>query len=206
VQKSILLTPSPEPVRFKDFASKQLGAKRIRPLTIQRRGWVSPGEAGAVVAVAGIALHTAARSRPPARARCRRRHARQHMHTQRQCAGRHPRRLISVPSAATLARSFPSHAIIAAKRLPNTSVEFSLRDTRDCIWRAAALMLKRYGDKALEQSSARANELTADGDTRAPTPGAGHHRRCPARQHYTARAAALIGPDQKRSDRGVRFI
>jgi hypothetical protein len=25
-------------------------------------------------------------------------------------------------------------------------------------------MLKRYGDKALEQSSARANELTADGD------------------------------------------
>jgi hypothetical protein len=32
------------------------------------------------------------------------------------------------------------------------------------IWRAAALMLKRYGDNALEQSSARANELTADGD------------------------------------------
>jgi hypothetical protein len=25
-------------------------------------------------------------------------------------------------------------------------------------------MLKRYGDKALEQSSARANELTGDGD------------------------------------------
>ena len=32
------------------------------------------------------------------------------------------------------------------------------------IWRAAALMPKRYGDKALEQSSARANELTGDGD------------------------------------------
>ena len=32
------------------------------------------------------------------------------------------------------------------------------------IWRAAALMLKRCGDKALEQSSARANELTGDGD------------------------------------------
>ena len=31
-------------------------------------------------------------------------------------------------------------------------------------WRAAGLMLKRYGDKALEQSSARANELTGDGD------------------------------------------
>ena len=32
------------------------------------------------------------------------------------------------------------------------------------IWRAAALMLNFYGDKALEQSSARANELTGDGD------------------------------------------
>jgi hypothetical protein len=32
------------------------------------------------------------------------------------------------------------------------------------IWRAAALMLNRCGDKALEQSSARANELTGDGD------------------------------------------
>jgi len=32
------------------------------------------------------------------------------------------------------------------------------------IWRAATLMLKRYGDKALEQSAARADELAADGD------------------------------------------
>ena len=32
------------------------------------------------------------------------------------------------------------------------------------IWRAATVMLKRYGDKALEQSSARADELAADGD------------------------------------------
>jgi hypothetical protein len=32
------------------------------------------------------------------------------------------------------------------------------------IWRAANLMLKRYGDKALEQSVARADELAADGD------------------------------------------
>jgi hypothetical protein len=40
------------------------------------------------------------------------------------------RRLKSLPSAATLTRSFPSHAIIAAKRFPTTSVEFSLRDTR----------------------------------------------------------------------------
>jgi hypothetical protein len=32
------------------------------------------------------------------------------------------------------------------------------------IWRAANLMLKRYGKKALEESSARADELAADGD------------------------------------------
>ena len=32
------------------------------------------------------------------------------------------------------------------------------------IWRAATLMLKRYGDKALEQSITRASELAADGD------------------------------------------
>jgi hypothetical protein len=32
------------------------------------------------------------------------------------------------------------------------------------IWRAATLMLKRYGDKALEQSLTRADELAADGD------------------------------------------
>jgi hypothetical protein len=32
------------------------------------------------------------------------------------------------------------------------------------IWRAANLMLKRYGEKALEESSARADGLAADGD------------------------------------------
>ena len=32
------------------------------------------------------------------------------------------------------------------------------------IWRAAQLMLKRYGDKALEESAARADELMAVGD------------------------------------------
>jgi hypothetical protein len=32
------------------------------------------------------------------------------------------------------------------------------------IWRAATLMLKRYGDKALEQTATRAHELAADGD------------------------------------------
>jgi hypothetical protein len=32
------------------------------------------------------------------------------------------------------------------------------------IWRAATLMLKRYGDEALEQSITRVDELAADGD------------------------------------------
>ena len=32
------------------------------------------------------------------------------------------------------------------------------------IWRAATVMLKRYGEKAIEQSHTRIDELTADGD------------------------------------------
>ena len=32
------------------------------------------------------------------------------------------------------------------------------------IWRAANLMLKRYGDKALEESAARAHELATQDD------------------------------------------
>jgi hypothetical protein len=32
------------------------------------------------------------------------------------------------------------------------------------IWRAARLMRKRYGDNALEESAARADELASEGD------------------------------------------
>ena len=32
------------------------------------------------------------------------------------------------------------------------------------IWRAATLILKRYGERALEESSSRANELASAGD------------------------------------------
>jgi hypothetical protein len=32
------------------------------------------------------------------------------------------------------------------------------------IWRAATLMLKRYGERALEESAARADELATAGD------------------------------------------
>jgi hypothetical protein len=41
------------------------------------------------------------------------------------------------------------------------------------IWRAAQLMLKRYGYKALEESSARTDELVAAGDDNGRLFGAG---------------------------------
>jgi len=67
------------------------------------------------VAVAGgissIALRTAARSRLPAPAGSQRRLVRRHRRTRLQCAGRHPQRSISMPSAATLTRRFVSYAI-----------------------------------------------------------------------------------------------
>ena len=42
--------------------------------------------------------------------------------------------------------------------------EFSVVIPEIDIWRAATLMLKRYGEKAHEQSATRADELAADGD------------------------------------------
>jgi hypothetical protein len=74
------------------------------------------------------------------------------------------------------------------------------------IWRAAALMLKRCGDKAVEQSSARANELTGDGDPAA----ADTWRRITtalaqlANTTQPRRRTDRTGPE--RSDRGVTFI
>jgi hypothetical protein len=44
------------------------------------------------------------------------------------------------------------------------------------IWRAAQLMLKRYGEKALEESAARADELAFAGDDDGRRPGAGSWR------------------------------
>jgi hypothetical protein len=70
-----------------------------------------------------------------------------------------------VPSVATLTRSFASHAIIGVKSLSTASVQFSPRAIPEIdIWRAATLMLKRYGDTALEHSDRRVDELTAAGD------------------------------------------
>jgi hypothetical protein len=48
--------------------------------------------------------------------------------------------------------------------LSTASAQFLLRIPEIDIWRAANLMLKRYRDKALEESAARADELAAAGD------------------------------------------
>ena len=66
--------------------------------------------------------------------------------------------------AATLTCRFATIAIMGVKRLSTASLQSSPRDTRDRYRRAATLMLKRYGDKAFEQSVTRADELVADGD------------------------------------------
>jgi hypothetical protein len=57
------------------------------------------------------------------------------------------------------------------------------------IWRAASLMLKRYGEKALEESAARADELFAEQDH----DGAAVWRRTvdAVRQHEAVRPAPL---------------
>src|SRR3984893_18648507 len=60
------------------------------------------------------------------------------------------------------------------------------------IWRAANLMLKRYGTKALEESAARADELVAQDS--------------PARARDTARSAALTTCNLiPQPDRSCRF-
>jgi hypothetical protein len=56
------------------------------------------------------------------------------------------------------------------------------------IWRAASLLLKRYGEKALEESAARADELCARRITTAPRCGAGSSTppaSLPTRRHLT---------------------
>jgi hypothetical protein len=44
------------------------------------------------------------------------------------------------------------------------SCDFSAVIPEIDIWRAATLMLKRYGDNALEESRTRGDQLAADGD------------------------------------------
>ena len=53
---------------------------------------------------------------------------------------------------------------MSVKRFSTASVHFHRVIPEIDIWRAATLMLKRYGHEALEQSATRAHELAADGD------------------------------------------
>jgi hypothetical protein len=66
--------------------------------------------------------------------------------------------------AATLTGRLPSHAIVGVNRFSTASLQFTGVIPEIDIWRAANLMLKRYGAKAFEESSTRADELAADGD------------------------------------------
>jgi hypothetical protein len=61
------------------------------------------------------------------------------------------------------------------------------------IWRAASLTLKRYGDKAPEESTARPDELFTEQDDDGGARVAPSHRRGrPARQSDAGRTATLI--------------
>jgi hypothetical protein len=58
----------------------------------------------------------------------------------------------------------PSHSIFGVNRFSTVSPQFTRVIPEIDIWRAANLMLKRYGEKAFEESSTRADVLAADGD------------------------------------------
>jgi hypothetical protein len=66
--------------------------------------------------------------------------------------------------AATLTGRLPSQAIVDVNRFSTASLQFTRVIPEIDVWRAANLMLKRYGDKAFEESSTRADVLAADGD------------------------------------------
>jgi hypothetical protein len=57
-----------------------------------------------------------------------------------------------------------SNAIFGLKRLETQASNFPSVIPEIDIWRAANLMLKRYGPKAVEESAARADELAAQDD------------------------------------------
>jgi len=63
-----------------------------------------------------------------------------------------------------LTGTLPSHAIVGVNRFSTARLQFTRVIPEIDIWRAANLMLKRYGEKAFDESSTRADELAADGD------------------------------------------
>src|SRR5690349_11692497 len=86
----------------------------------------------------------------PACRSSRRRLARRHRRTRRQCAGRQ-------------ADARGTQLLVLNVCRPQACNFLRVIPAID-IWRAANLMLKRYGNKALEESSTRADELAAAGD------------------------------------------
>jgi hypothetical protein len=58
------------------------------------------------------------------------------------------------------------------------------------------LMMKRYGDKALEENSTRVDELTAAGDHEGADTCAGSQRPSSSSRQHTCRTAALIGTQE----------
>src|ERR1700730_11970 len=75
--------------------------------------------------------------------------------------------------AATLTGRLPSQAIVGVNRFSTASLQFTRVIPEIDIWRAANLRLKRYGEKAFEESSTRADELAATEITMARRRGAG---------------------------------
>jgi hypothetical protein len=139
--KSRFLTAFPEQVR-----SMAYPLQKIRPkLTRRIRAEAVASALDAFVCAetpGGIALRLAAQLRPPAPAEYRRHQARRHMRTRLQCAARHPRRSISLPSIATLTRSFATRGLHVPLPTPR-------RHPRGCLrtaWgRCGALLLHRSG-------------------------------------------------------------
>jgi hypothetical protein len=72
-------------------------------------------------------------------------------------------------------------------------------DTRDRYLAGATLMLKRYGDKALEESARRADELAADGDRDGTASLRINQRRCASSPTHARRAR----PDRRYGEVGL---
>jgi hypothetical protein len=64
-------------------------------------------------------------------------------------------------------------------------------------------MLMPYGEKALEESAMRADELAADGNHDGVDLAPDWQRRCPAREQDAVPACALNGTDPKRRERAA---
>jgi hypothetical protein len=102
--------------------------------------------------------------------------------------------------AATLTGTLPSHAIVGVNRFSTASLQFTGVIPEIDIWRAANLMLKRYGEKAFEERSMRPNELAAGGDRYrriliSPDPGDGRSGDCAGLEQFGQwRATTELAP------------